>query len=431
MPDFARVSLIDASAFDSGRAYVCAKLPLLDDESPYIWKTDDYGQTWTKIVDGLRDDAFVHTVREDPTRPGLLYAGTDHGVYISYDDGGHWQELNPGFPDIPVSSLIVEHDELAMASHGRGFWILDNLAPLRQARPGMTQDDLILFDPASAMRSSNGATIAYWLKEEPEEARLEILDAEGEVLRTFAPPGSESEGGGRFGGGVLPVEAGLNHLYWNLNTDPAPNFPGMILWGARTMSATVPPGTYTVRFTADGRVETTELIVERNPWITDVSNADLQEQYAFARRIQARVAEANSAVIAIRRAKVQLEERLEESGDEALLEAAQAFLTSASAVEANIYQVRNRSGQDPLNFPIKVNNRLANLLSMVERGDGAPNDGMREVFDIMVEELEGYTTTLQGVWDDELAQVNRELDRLGLEPVDPWDETVELTAPEG
>jgi hypothetical protein len=408
---------------------MAAKLPLLDDESPYIWKTDDFGQSWMKIVNGIRDDAFVHTVREDPTRPGLLYAGTDHGVYISYDDGAHWQELNPGLPDLPISSLVVEHNELAIASHGRGFWILDNLAPLRQARTGMTEEDLILFEPASATRSSNGALLSYWLAEEPEDAKLEILDGAGEALRTFLPLGSSQQG--EWSVGVLPMEAGLNHLPWDLRTDAAPTFPGMILWGARNSTVTVPPGEYTVRLTVDGRTEETTLSVVRNPWITDVTDADLREQFDFARQIQAKVAEANSAVIAIRRAKVQLEERLEESDDGDLRRAADSFIASASEVEANIYQVRNRSGQDPLNFPIKVNNRLANLLSMVERGDGAPNDGMREVFGIMVEELEGYTTTLQGIWDNELAALNRELERLDLEAVDPWDTTTELTAPEG
>jgi len=393
--------------------------------SPYIWKTQDFGRTWTKIVDGIRDGAFVHTVREDPTRPGLLYAGTNHGVYISYNDGTSWQELNPGLPDIPVSSLMVERDELAMASHGRGFWILDNIAPLRQARPAMTAEAMILFQPAPATRSANGATFSYWLREAPAEATLEILAANGDVLRAIRTQ-KDGEERDRWGGPSLPAEAGLNRLNWDLTTDPAPTFPGMILWGVRTMSATVPSGDYSVRLTADGRSQTTTLTVERNPWIPDVSDADLQAQFAFARQIQAKVSEANSAVIAIRRAKVQLEERLQASDDRNLQEAAEAFVTAASAVEANIYQVRNRSGQDPLNFPIKVNNRLANLLSMVERGDGAPNDGMREVFGIMVEELAGYTSNLQAVWDNELAEVNRNLERLGLDPLNPWDETTEL-----
>ncbi len=425
MPDFGRVSLIEASAFDAGRAYMAVKLPLLNDQAPHIWKTEDFGQSWTKIVDGIKDRAFVHSVREDPGRPGLLYAGTNRGVYISYNDGARWQELNPGFPDIPVTGLVVEDDALAIASHGRGFWILDNISPLRQARTGMTEEEVILFEPARALRSTDGAVISYWLKEAPESAKLEIVAASGEVVRTLEPsiPG---ERGGRGGGDNLPTEAGLNRLRWNLQTDPAPTFPGMILWGARTMSATVPPGNYTLRLTADGRTEATTLHVERNPWIPDVTDADLQAQYEFARGIQAKVTEANSAVIAIRRAKVQLEERMEASDDGRLRRTAEAFLEAASEVEANIYQVRNRSGQDPLNFPIKVNNRLANLLSMVERGDGAPNDGMREVFQIMVDELEGYTTTLEGIWENELVEVNEALERVGLEPLDPWDETTEL-----
>ena len=427
MPDFGRVSQIDASAFEAGRAYISVRKPLLDDFRPYIWRTSDYGRTWTKIVNGIREDAYVHAVREDPTRRGLLYAGTQHGVYISYDDGASWQELNPGFPDVPVADLIVEDDALAIASHGRGFWVLDNLAPLRQLEAGTTSQPIEIFEPAVAYRSADGVTLSWWLAEAPGEAKLEILSAAGEVVRTFEPEDTTAERD-RWSGPSLPVEAGLNRLQWDLSTDPAPTFPGMILWGVRTMSATVPPGSYTVRLTADGRTVSADLDVRRNPWITDVSDADLVAQYEFAREIQAKVAEANSSVIAIRRVKTQLEDRLEQSDDERLARAAERLETNASAVEADIYQVRNRSNQDPLNFPIKVNNRLANLLSMVERGDGAPNEGMREVFGIMVDELERHTTRLQEVWRTDLAAVNRELARLGLEPLDPTDEETRLVS---
>lgn len=180
--------------------------------------------------------------------------------------------------------------------------------------------------------------------------------------------------------------------------------------------------------TADGRTRTTQLEVRANPWITDVTVADMHEQYAFGREIQAKVHEANSAVIAIRRAKIQLADRLGQSDDGALADAGERLETNASEVEANIYQVRNRSNQDPLNFPIKVNNRIANLLSMLERGDGAPNDGMREVFDIMVDELAGYTARLEEIWETDLAAVNAELRRLGLDPLDPTDENTRLVA---
>ena len=416
MPDFGRVSLIDASAFDAGRAYVSARRALLDDFAPYIWRTDDFGETWTRIVDGIRDDAYVNSIREDPNRAGLLYAGTNHGVYISYDDGGSWQELNPGFPDIPVTDVIPEHDELAMASHGRGFWILDNVAPLRQIQPGMTERDLVLFDPANAYRSTNGVVLSWWLGDEPESATLEVMNGSGEVVRTFAPA-VEGEERDRWAGPALPTEAGLNRLRWDLRTDPPATFPGMILWGVRTMAPVVPPGTYAVRLTVEGRSETTEVEVRRHPWITDVTDEDLVAQYEFGMEIRDKVHEANSAVIAIRSVKAQLDERLEASDDERLAEAGERLEASASAVEADIYQVRNQSNQDPLNFPIRVNNRLANLLSMSEQGDGRPGSGMSAVFGIMVERLEGYVTRLQAVWDEELAEVNEELRRLGLEEI--------------
>ena len=195
MPDFGRVSQIDASAFARGGAYVSVRLPLLDDFSPYIFKTEDYGQTWTKIVNGIREDAYVNAVREDPDRVGLLYAATQHGVYISYDDGAMWQELNPSFPDIPVVDVIAKDNELVIGTHGRGFWVLDNFGPLRQATPNMTAEAVELFNPPLAVRSAPGVSLAWWLRDTPNEAKLEILDSEGEVLRAFepAPPEDDDE----------------------------------------------------------------------------------------------------------------------------------------------------------------------------------------------------------------------------------------------
>lgn len=428
MPDFGRVSQIDASAFDPAKAYVSVRLPLLDDFRPYIWRSDDYGATWTKIVDGIRDDAYVNSIAEDPQRPGLLYAGTNHGVYVSYDDGAHWQELNPGLPDMPVTDVIPERDALAMASHGRGFWVLDNLQPLRQARPGLTDEAQVLFEPAPAYRSADGATISWWWDEVPADARLEIVDASGEVVRTVEPEDTTVERD-RWSGASLPMEQGLNLFQWDLQTDPWTSFPGMILWGVRTTAPVVPPGTYTVRLTADGRTQETELEVRPNPWLKDITVAHMREQYEFGRQIWARVDEANRAVVAIRKAMAQVEDRLEESDDRGLADAAERLVNNASEVEADLYQVRNRSGQDPLNFPIKVNNRLANLLSMTERGDGPPNDGMREVFQIMEDRLEGYTNRLEEIWATDLAAVNRELERLGMEAIDPWDEETVVPNP--
>ena len=428
MPDFGRVSLIDASSFNAAAAYVSARRALLDDLRPHIWKTDDFGETWTRITNGIRGDAYVNSIREDPQRAGLLYAGTNHGVYISFDDGEAWQELNPGLPDIPITDVIPEHDELAMASHGRGFWSLDNVAPLRQLEAGTTARDLVLFEPAAAYRSANGVVLSWWVGDGVEsaaDAKLEILDADGEVVRTFEPA-AEGEERDRWAGPALPVAGGLNRVRWDLRTDPAATFDGMILWGVRTMSPAVPPGTYAVRLTVGDRSEMTEVEVRRNPWITDVTDEDLVAQYEFGMRIRDQVDAANSAVIVIRDVKAELEERLEASDDARLAVAGGRLREAASAVEADIYQVRNRSNQDPLNFPIKVNNRLANLLSMSERGDGRPGSGMYAVFEIMVERLRGHLFRMQGVWEEELVEVNAVLRGLGMEAIVPGDVVVRV-----
>jgi len=430
MPAFGRVSQIDASSFGSGTAYVSVRRPLLDDFAPYIFKTADYGRSWTRIVSGLPGGAYVHAVREDPTRQGLLYAATQHGVFVSYDDGASWQSLRLNMPDTPVADLIVEQNELVIATHGRGFWVLDNIAPLRQATAELLAQPGHLFTPPAGVRSGPGVTLSWNLKTAPVTARLEILDSAGAVLRTFVTDTTRPDstrgaeggggGGGRFGAGpFLPKAAGLQRLTWDLRADGITSFPGMILWGAGTAGPAVPPGRYSARLMADGLTFTAPVTVRRNPWFTDVSDADLRAQYAFSRRVRDKADEANRAVIAIRRVKSQLTDRLKRSEDPELKAKAATLNANSSAVEENVYQVRNQSGQDPLNFPIKVNNRLANLLSMAERGDGAPTSNLPEIFQILSAELKTYADRLAAVWATDLAAVNRELARLSLTPIDP------------
>jgi hypothetical protein len=387
----------------------------------------------------MRPDDYVHAVREDPTRRGLLYAATQHGVYISYDDGALWQALNMNLPDVPVADLIVEGNELVIGTHGRGFWVLDNIAPLRQVNAGYATVAAKLYQPPTGVRSGTGVTLSWWLKAPSKRARLEILDSAGATLRSFevdtvprggrdttAAPPVGFRGGGRV---LLPNAAGLNRVSWDLRAEGASTFPGMILWGAGTNGPVVPPGRYTARLTADEQVLSTAVQVVRNPRITDVTDADLHAQYAFSRRVRDKVTEANDAVIAIRRVKAQVEDRLKKSDDGQLKSVAARLTANASGVEENVYQVRNRSGQDPLNFPIKVNNRLANLMSMAERGDGRPTTNMPEIFGILTAELKTYTDRLARVWAEDLAALNGELARLGLKKVDSKCAVVEGCGP--
>ena len=429
MPDFGRVSQIDASSFDAGTAYISVRRPLFDDFAPYIFRTNDYGRTWTKIVKGIRPDAYVHAVREDPTRRGMLYAGTQHGVYLSYDDGASWQPLSLNLPDVPVADLAVHGNELVIATHGRGFWVLDNIAPLRQANAALFASAAHLFTPPQGIRSGPDVAISWWLEDAPHRAHLDILDSTGAVLRTFEPDTSKADTAGRAPSRrqavtYLPMQAGFNSLEWDLRAQGIVTFPGMILWGARTRGPALPPGRYTVRLTADGRTLSAPVVVQRNRWSTGVTDADLRAQYAFSRNVRDRATDANEAVIAIRRVKAQLENRAGRSTSTAFKAMADSLAAQASAIEQDIYQVKNQSGQDPLNFPIKVNNRLATLLSMAERGDGRPTNHMPEIFHILSTELRGYTDRLSRLWTTQLPIVNTQLSREGLPPVDPRCATV-------
>jgi hypothetical protein len=430
MPELGRVSQIDASSFDDGTAYVAVKRPLLNDVAPYIFRTHDFGKTWTKVVNGVRPNDYVHVVREDPTRKGLLYAGAQHGMYISYDDGDSWQNFSLNLPDIPISDLIVEANSLAIATHGRSFYVLDNIEAIRQYTPAIAAAaEPYLFAPASAIRPGNTVAIRYWLKEAPRTLNIDILDATGKVIRTYkgAPPDTsrrnqqaaseDDDDNPRNRTPTAPMVAGLNTLNWDLRVAPATTFPGMILWGATTNGPVALPGSYQVRLTVDGKALTRPVTLKKNPLITDVTLADLKDQYDLAIQIRDKVSEANQAVINIRDLKKQTADRLTKSQDPALKTAADAFTKHVSDVEEAIYQVRNQSGQDPLNFPIKVNNRLATLLRMVTGGDGKPIGAARPIFNDLSGELKVETDRLAKVLADDLTKLNAELKRLGLPEV--------------
>ena len=448
MPEFGRVSQIDASAFDPGTAYIAVKKPLLDDLRPYIFRTHDSGRTWTRIVNGLGPTDYVHVVREDPARRGLLYAGTQHGVYVSYNDGDRWEPLSLNLPDTQISDLIVEDDDIAIATHGRGFYILDNIAPVRDAATATSV--AYLFKPGDAVRGAGGATIAYLLKQPAKELRIEIVDSNGTVA--FSILGGEpntgrgrgrgagrgqtaataeapdpnaapvddnvTAAGGRGRGGppTTSIAAGLNRTTWNLDYPGPTSFPGMVLWGATTSGPAAPPGTYQVRLTVDGKTQTQPLVVKRNP-LRSATDADLKEQFDLGIKIRDKTSEANNAVILIRSIKQQVKERLAKSPDPQLADAGGKLTANLSAVEEAIYQVKNQSSQDPLNFPIKINNRIASLLRAVNTGEGKPIASINPIFQDLIGELKVQTDKLQQVLASDLPAFNAEAGKLKLDPV--------------
>ena len=415
MPDLGRVSQIDASAFDAASAYVSVRRPLLDDRAPYIFRTHDFGKTWTTIVTGIPVDDYINAVREDPYRKGLLYAAGNRGMYITYDDGDHWESLSLNLPEIPVTDITVQPNDLAISTMGRGFYVLDNINPLRHAEAASAAKEAYLIAPVPAVRSATMATVQYWLKHPVQSIKIEISDTTGKVIRSFlggtaAPPpdttaagrggrgGGGGGGRGGFGGGFPPsTTAGMNSVTWDLRYPNAVGFPGMILWGGGLTGPAAAPGIYTVKMTADGVTQTEKLVVKRNP-LFGATDADLRAQFALAIKVRDRVSEANNAVITIRDLKAQMDDRLTKSQDPKLKAAADKFSAELSAVEIDVYQVKNQAGQDPLNYPIKLNNRLASLLNgVVNSGDGKPIGNAPVIFRDLTAELKVQTDRLAKV----------------------------------
>src|SRR6187401_213186 len=280
MPDLGRVSQIDGSSFDNGTAYVAVKKMLLGDRAPYIFKTSDYGKTWKKIVNGIAANDYVHTVREDPVRRGMLYAGTQHSVYISYNDGENWLPLKSGLPDTPTTDLVVEDNALAIGTHGRGFYVLDDIAALRQF--GLAPlTDVAVFKPANTTRGLDRPIVTYYLKSQPKQLTIDFLDQKGQVVRSVTgnpprKPGEAAPGGGDDdfprGPQGAPMAAGVNRYTWDLNSTGVVTFPGMILWGATQNGPAVLPGSYSVRLTADGVTQTQSFQVLKHP-LSPISDA--------------------------------------------------------------------------------------------------------------------------------------------------------------
>jgi photosystem II stability/assembly factor-like uncharacterized protein len=456
MPHYGRVSLIEASPNDAATAYAAVKNYQMDDRAPYLYRTHDYGKTWTKIVTGIAADDYVHTVREDTVRKGLLFAGTEHGIYVSFNDGDAWQSLRLNLPDVQVSDIVIAGNDVVMATHGRSFYVLDDITPMRQFTPELTSDATHLFHSAAAERNVGQARIDYYLSKPAQKVVVEIVDEKGQVVRSFtgtpndqggrggrggrggaatAPDDAAADdpaaggGGGRRGGGnpVAPDKAGLNRFQWDMRYPGAKTFNGMIFWGANTQGPKAVPGTYSVRLNVDGQTYSDKIQLEKDPRLDNITVGDLKEQFDLALKVRDEVTACNEMVIEIREFKKQMDDRLKGSSDTALKAAFDAFRARLSVVEEDLYQVRNQSGQDPLNFPIKLNNKIAALGSSIEDGDGKPTAGSYEVFDVLTRRLEEQRAKLDAIVKADLPGVNKMLTDKKLNPLTQT--TVETTEP--
>jgi len=428
LAEWSRISLIEASPHYAGAAYVAVDRHQNDDLAPYIYKTADYGATWSRITAGIPDGSFVRAVREDPKRKGLLYAGTERGVFVSFDDGAHWRSLQINLPIVPVHDLVVKNDDLVLATHGRAFWILDDVSPLRQFADSVVAEDVHLYQPATAYRvhagdapehltfdgknPPHGAVIYYYFKKAPKpeakpgEVTIEILDASGTVVRKFSSNKTEPleeplDPDDKKPEKQIKPEDGLNRFVWDLRYDEANRVPGYFLWeyneGAKGPLAL--PGNYQVRLTANGKTLTAPLEVKIDPRVT-VSQADLEKQFKLEMNVREQLNRVYDAVNQIQDVREQLEglKKRVVPGD-----STKPLLDGASALEAKLIAVRDplinfkiSASEDSLAYVPGIDAKLA-FLSMAVAGfaDSAPTEAENREFD----KLKKQTEELLARWD--------------------------------
>ena len=430
LPDFARISLIEASPHDAATAYIAANRYQRADRAPYVYRTHDYGRTWTTIVNGIPADDFARSIEADPKRKGLLWVGTETGIYVSFDDGNTWQSFSLDLPVTPVHGIVVKNDDLVIATHGRSFYVMDNINVLRQIQRETTNDPVVLFTPGDAVRSvSRGVAVDYYLKQPADAVTIEFLDAQGQVVRSFtgsasqtestpaAPAGGdEDEGGFRQPPPRVSVKQGLNRFVWDTRYPEARTFPGLIMWAAGTRGPAAPPGRYQVRLTAAGQTKTQPFAIVRNP-LGSATDADLIEQFRLAKQITDRVTAANEAVLRLRSIKDQIADRLQKLKDAKVKASGDTLRASLTDVEGEIYQYRNRSSQDPLNFPIRLNNKLAALQTIVESGDYKPTAQSYAVFKELAAQLETQLGRVDALIETDVDAFNRQLAKRKLQPI--------------
>jgi photosystem II stability/assembly factor-like uncharacterized protein len=459
MVKFTRVSSIDASKFGACIAYVSGNRFQLDDFHPYIWKTTDCGASWSRIDAGLPADEFLRVVREDPDKRGLLVAGTERGVHYSLDDGARWQSLRLNLPIVPVHDLVFKEGDIVLATHGRSFYIMDDITTLEQMSDAVAASPAHLFKPRNQYRLASGGfgfgfggaaggpvtpenapnhptgqnpptgvVVQYWLKSGGEDVTLDFMDGTGKVVRSYTTKADSTPAPNPDAGFFAPPppprvanKRGVNTFLWNMRYPDASSFPGMILWAASVTGPLVPPGNYKVRMSVGGTTLATESFrILPDPRIK-ATLADWDEQARVALQIRDRFSEANDAVKDIRRVKAELADRAAklpaaQQGAYAALSA--AFSTAISQVEDSLYQTKNRSGQDPLNYPIRLNNRIGALLGVVSSSDGRPTQQTYEVYKVVSLELARELTKLHQLMGTNLAKINAILRAAGLKEIE-------------
>ncbi len=421
------VNAIEVSPHSPAAAYVAFTRYKFNDFTPHIYKTDDYGQSWRRVVTGIAPEAHLRVVREDPLRRGPLYAGTEAGLYVSWDDGNEWQPLQPSMPVTPITDLKVQarDDDLVAATGGRGFWILDDLSPLQRVTDQVVTSELYLFKPRDAYRIVGGggsgdplpgvgknppvgAVVDFYLSAVSDSSpiTLEFLDEAGNVVRSFSSARTDDQEADSTA--LLKVREGHNRFAWNLRHQAVKNVPGLYVFGTLQGRRAV-PGSYAVRITSGQERRTQLLNVLKDPRV-DVTDQGFREQDQLVAEISGALLKIHESVIQLRCVKEQVKGLMERfnqiDGAETVYETATGLVDRLDALEDSLVQNRTVDGQTVINFPSRLNFHFTYLMGAVEGAEGIVTAGARQTFQDLKAQWSVLRAELENLLGEELGRLN-------------------------
>ena len=423
LPEWTQINSLEAHPTEPGGLYVAATGYKSDDFRPYLYKTRDYGKTWEKIVNGIPGTHFTRVIRADPGRPGLLYAGTESGMYISFDDGGSWHSFQRNLPVVPVTDLAVKENDLIVATQGRSFWVMDDLTPLHQLSATVAAKPFWLYTPRSTyplggaeLRDSrtrgqnppSGVMVHYYFKSAPDSGAvsLKILDTSGKLIERYA--GKPNKKKGESG---LPLKAGMNRFVWDMHYPDAETFDGLILWFGGTEGPLAVPGQYQARLIVGSDSLAVPFEIKPDPR-SSAGMEDLQAQFDYLMAIRDKLTEIHRGIKQIREIRKQVQSVTgklaeDQEGAEAIKTSSKALLDQLEQIETTLYQTKNQSPQDPLNFPIRLNNKLSILSSLTSIGRFRPTDQAVAVQEELVAKIDPELAKLRNIIDNDLHAFNQ------------------------
>jgi photosystem II stability/assembly factor-like uncharacterized protein len=434
VPEWSMISIVEPSHHDANTAYIAVDRHKLDDSRPYIFRTRDAGKTWILTAGGIPEGSYVRSVKEDPKRKGLLFAGTETGVYFSIDDGGHWQPLKLNLPTVPVHDVEVHGDDLVVATHGRAFWVLDNITALRQVETSSAASEAILFKPETAIRlhlpdaierrgpvgdnPPPGAIIDYYFKTAPkDEVKLEILDGSGKVVRSLSSrEKKEFEQPPEWPDQVkevttIPAGAGMNRYAWNLRWEPPVKIPGAFYTGQGPQGPIAMPGHYTIKLSVGSWSQTQPLELVIDPRVAKtVTQQALQQQFDLALQVRQANDDLHRAVNQVRTMRGELKNVQGRFAEDAKLKQvvaqADTLDKKMAPVEEALIQVNMKGSEANLAFPNMLNEQLDGLSSAVQAGDSAPSQQQQEVFKMLRSELDQQLTAWKQIMQNDVPAFN-------------------------